>query len=82
MLTCDSVVIEAKDLGLAQRPHSVTQSAPAPGLTLAELERQYIAKVLQEEEGKVAQAAMRLGIPRSTLYQKLKIYSIATETTH
>ncbi len=83
VLTCDSPVIEAGDLGLAQRPHSVSpKTAPDPGLTLAELERQHIAKVLQEEEGKVAQAAARLGIPRSTLYQKLKIYSIGTETTH
>ena len=81
-LTCDSRVIEAQDLGLAQ---SASGSMPAAdmeyGLTLAELERQHIARVLHEESGKVAQAALRLGIPRSTLYQKLKVYGIPTETT-
>jgi DNA-binding NtrC family response regulator len=81
-LTCESRVIEAEDLGLANRtatpmPHLEDE----PALTLAELERQHIARVLHEEAGKVAQAAVRLGIPRSTLYQKLKVYGIPTETT-
>jgi DNA-binding NtrC family response regulator len=80
-LTCDTRVIEAQDLALPQRA-----SAPMPasdselGLTLAEMERQHIARVLHEEAGKVAQAALRLGIPRSTLYQKLKVYGLHTET--
>jgi DNA-binding NtrC family response regulator len=42
------------------------------GLTLAELEKQQIERVLQEEGGRVVNAARRLGIPRSTLYQKIK----------
>lgn len=41
-------------------------------LTLAEVERLHIERVLQEEEGRVEAAARRLGIPRSSLYQKLK----------
>ena len=81
-LTCDTRVIEAQDLGLAQRPSSpMTHSGSEPGLTLAELERQYIARILHEESGRVAQAAVRLGVPRSTLYQKVKVYGIPTETT-
>jgi DNA-binding NtrC family response regulator len=81
-LTCESRVIEAQDLGLAQRAAAPTRPSDAePAVTLAELERQHIARVLHEEAGKVAQAALRLGIPRSTLYQKLKIYGIPTETT-
>lgn len=43
-------------------------------LTLSELERQHIERVLQEEQGRVEKAAVRLGIPRSSLYQKLKKY--------
>jgi DNA-binding NtrC family response regulator len=43
-------------------------------LTLQELERRYIEKVLQEEHGHVGRAAERLGIPRSSLYQKIKKY--------
>jgi DNA-binding NtrC family response regulator len=80
-LTCETRVIEAQDLNLTQRtPTAMSHSDSEPALTLAELERQHIARVLHEESGKVAQAAVRLGIPRSTLYQKLKIYGIASET--
>jgi DNA-binding NtrC family response regulator len=42
--------------------------------TLQELERRYIEKVLHEEHGHVGRAAERLGIPRSSLYQKIKKY--------
>jgi DNA-binding NtrC family response regulator len=81
-LTGESRIIEAQDLNLTQRtPSAMASSESEPALTLAELERQHIARVLHEESGKVAQAALKLGIPRSTLYQKLKIYGIPTETT-
>jgi DNA-binding NtrC family response regulator len=81
-LTGESRIIEAQDLNLTQRtPSAMAHSESEPALTLAELERQHIARVLHEESGKVAQAALKLGIPRSTLYQKLKIYGIPTETT-
>ncbi len=45
-------------------------------LTLSELEKQHIERVLQEERGRVEKAARRLGIPRSSLYQKLKKYQL------
>jgi DNA-binding NtrC family response regulator len=47
-------------------------------LTLLELEKQHIQRVLQEERGRVEKAAKRLGIPRSSLYQKLKKHQIST----
>jgi DNA-binding NtrC family response regulator len=47
-------------------------------LTLVELEKQHIERVLQEEHGRVEKAAKRLGIPRSSLYQKLKKHQIQT----
>lgn len=43
-------------------------------LTIAELERIHIQRVLQEEMGQVATAAARLGIPKSTLYQRIKTF--------
>ncbi|MGI8732760.1 MAG: sigma-54-dependent transcriptional regulator [Pyrinomonadaceae bacterium] len=43
-------------------------------LTLSQLEKQHIERVLEEEQGHVEKAAKRLGIPRSSLYQKLKRY--------
>ena len=45
-------------------------------LTLLELEKQHIERVLQEERGRVEVAAKRLGIPRSSLYQKIKKFQI------
>jgi len=82
-LTCDSRIIEAQDLVLPQRGGgTVANSGTATqdtSMTLADMEKQYIMRVLQEESGKVAQAATRLGIPRSTLYQKIKVYGITNE---
>jgi len=47
-------------------------------MTLIELEKQHIERVLQEEQGRVEKAAKRLGIPRSSLYQKLKKHNIVS----
>ncbi|MFI5234409.1 MAG: helix-turn-helix domain-containing protein [Gemmatimonadales bacterium] len=44
--------------------------------TLAELERHHIGRALQLAGGKVAEAAKLLGVPRSTLYQRLKALGI------
>jgi DNA-binding NtrC family response regulator len=41
-------------------------------LTLREMEQIHIAEVLQEEFGSVEKAARRLGVPRSSLYNKLR----------
>jgi DNA-binding NtrC family response regulator len=45
-------------------------------LTLEQLERRHIERVLNDTQGKVELAASRLGIPRSTLYQRLKAYGM------
>jgi DNA-binding NtrC family response regulator len=42
--------------------------------TLEEMERNYIQQVLHKERGRVQSAAKKLGIPRSSLYHKLKQY--------
>jgi transcriptional regulator of acetoin/glycerol metabolism len=38
------------------------------------MERRYVERVLLAENGSVDRAATRLGIARSTLYQKLRRY--------
>lgn len=43
-------------------------------MTLDALERFHIERILRAEGGRVEAAARRLGIPRSTLYQKLKTF--------
>jgi len=45
-------------------------------LTLIEIEKQHIERVLREEGGRVEKSAKRLGIPRSSLYQKIKKHRI------
>lgn len=47
-------------------------------LTLLEVERQHIEHVLLEEKGSVERTAKRLGVPRSSLYEKLKRHRITT----
>jgi DNA-binding NtrC family response regulator len=47
---------------------------------LADVERRHIERVLAAERGQVDRAAERLGLPRSTLYQRLKEYGISEAT--
>jgi DNA-binding NtrC family response regulator len=49
--------------------------------TLEEVERQHIQEVLFLERGRVEAAAKRLGIPRSSLYNKIKQYGIARQAS-
>jgi DNA-binding NtrC family response regulator len=67
-------------LGDLQFDSHTTIGAPVLNtrLTLVELEKQHIERVLLEERGRVEQAAKRLGVPRSSLYQKLKKHRITT----
>ena len=71
---------EQKSIGLKDLNFDGHTRVGAPlvdsSLTLQELEKQHIERVLQEERGRVEKAAKRLGIPRSSLYQKLKKHQI------
>lgn len=73
VLLSEQRTISIKDLQFDGNSGSRTSYLDT-NLTLSELERQYIERVLQEEQGRVEKAALRLGIPRSSLYQKLKKY--------
>ncbi len=50
-------------------------TAMARRMNLAELEREYIERVLEEEGGNKTRAAQRLGLDRKTLYRKLDEYA-------
>jgi DNA-binding NtrC family response regulator len=67
--------LEAGDFGF-----DFGQGTPADGalanLTLREAERRLIEKALQEERGHVDRAAARLGISRSSLYQRIQKHGI------
>jgi DNA-binding NtrC family response regulator len=85
LLLCGRDVLEPPDLrfeGLATAPPAPSE-APASEtlLTLEEIEKRHIERVLRDMGGRVAEASQRLGIPRSTLYQKIKRFSISLPRT-
>jgi DNA-binding NtrC family response regulator len=62
--------------------NTTTHFQTGPLQTLEEMERQYIKQVLLLEGGRVQSAAKKLGIPRSSLYHKLKQYGMSRRGTH
>jgi DNA-binding NtrC family response regulator len=85
VLLCGRDVLEPADLRFEGPGAPLQTSLEAPAseahLTLEELEKLHIERVLREMGGRVAEASQRLGIPRSTLYQKIKRYSISLPRT-
>jgi len=75
VLLSDQKTIGLKDLNF-EGHGNVTSPSYDSNLTLLELEKQHIKRILMEERGRVEKAASRLGIPRSSLYQKIKRHSI------
>jgi DNA-binding NtrC family response regulator len=73
LLQAKSPVIEVVNLDFAFSTHTET-GKDTSHMTLKELERYHISRILGEEGGHVERAAKRLDIPRSTLYQKLKAH--------
>ncbi len=69
----------ARAPGVRETPISTSRlrvAEPATA-TMNEIEREHIQLALTAENGRVEAAAKRLGIPRSTMYQRLKTYGIA-----
>jgi len=66
--------IDSTDLDLV--PHEVPSSKPDKLSTLAEIEKEHIIKTLEATERNKTKTAEILGIRRSTLYEKLKLYNI------
>jgi DNA-binding NtrC family response regulator len=91
MLTADDLrfdTLSHRMLAVAPVSNGVSQRGPihvasarylgedATDATRAEVERAHIRNALLAEKGRVEAAARRLGIPRSTLYWKLKRYGL------
>jgi len=77
LLSAGGGPIERRHLSLAPGP----PGPRVPGGTLEQMERAHIESVLDEERGHVQRAARRLGIPRSTLYQKLRALGLTARRT-
>src|SRR6185503_2120073 len=54
------------------------RSVEGPAMTLEELEREHILRVLEETDGNRERAAAILGISSRTLYRKLREYESAS----
>ena len=57
--------------------HEQAAALPLAGGTLADMEREYIRRVLREVGGVVQTAAERLGVPRTTLNAKMSKLGIS-----
>lgn len=73
-LLSETEVLTPDDLRFG--PGRMVVSLPADDLPLREVERRHIEGVLRRSEGRVAEAARRLDVPRSSLYERIKRYDI------
>ncbi|MBW2052813.1 MAG: sigma-54-dependent Fis family transcriptional regulator [Deltaproteobacteria bacterium] len=67
-------VIEPEDLTFAE--WRTSRESTKVGLTLDDVEREHIIKVLERFQGRRTEAARALGIDRSTLREKIKRYGL------
>jgi DNA-binding NtrC family response regulator len=74
-LLADGDVLQAADLRLGE---AVAEPAARSwdSMTLAEVERAHVQRVLEACGGQVEEAAVRLGLSRSSLYERLKHYGL------
>jgi DNA-binding NtrC family response regulator len=83
VLLTDGSLIGARELRLHARTDTTSRSAVSSAtedLTLAELERRHIERIYEAEQQNVQRTAVRLGIPRSSLYQKLARLGLLRKT--
>ena len=78
MVTCRNSLLTEEDFQfLAHELEDRKVSTDSPVQTLREMERQAIEAALRRTQGNMKEAALVLGIDRSTLYEKIKKYEIA-----
>ena len=70
-ITLDDLAPQVKE----RRAPDMLAGALVRGMTLSDLEREYIERVLAAEGGNKTRAANRLGLDRKTLYRKLDEYA-------
>jgi len=72
----DETIISARDLPSDLRELSMRTIEAAPRLTLEEMERKYIQEVLIKTNNRKSLAAEILGLPRTTLWRKMKQHGL------
>jgi DNA-binding NtrC family response regulator len=76
VLVSEGKPILTKDLYFIERPEMVREKGKHPK-TLQETERDYIEEILIREDWKVEEASRILGIPRSSLYHKIRQFGLS-----
>ncbi len=77
-----SACVEAADLPPPVSGSAADAASAAPGKTIIENEARLLREVLEECNWNKTEAAARLGISRSTIYEKIKKYQISIPTLH
>ncbi len=83
MALCQGQLIADDDLPpqvREKRPADFLGAAVARRMTLAELEREFILRVFEDEAQNKTRTAQRLGLDRKTLYRKLDEYGYGKDT--
>jgi DNA-binding NtrC family response regulator len=75
VLLATGETVRPRDLHLEFKQEMTPEGGPQ--LTLSEVQRLHIQKVLDMEHGNVARAALRLGVTRSSLYNRMKTFGIS-----
>ena len=76
---CDGELLRRRDLRFDGELEATGVEGLDSHFTLEQLERMHIQRVLQVEQGHVEHAAKRLGISRSSLYQKINKYQLQSK---
>jgi len=80
------VLAKSDQIGISDLPSTVTEfrneKPDTPGQSIIQNEAQLVREVLEQVDWNKTTAAARLGISRSTLYEKLKKYQIRKPTIH
>jgi capsular polysaccharide biosynthesis protein len=80
VLTAENNHLTARHLQFHSSSHSAQAPMQTISGTLKQMECAYINLVLQDEGGSIDRSARRLGIPRSSLYNKMKRFEIPPGT--
>jgi len=75
-IVCDGNLIEAEDLGLTSGAAASCGPATVPASNLTVVERETIARVLQETHWNKSRAATRLGLSRTQLDTRMRKHGL------
>jgi DNA-binding NtrC family response regulator len=75
LLLHDGPVLDRRHLLFDPAAHD-SETGDSEEVTLEAVERRHILRIMKAEDGHVERAAQRLGLSRSALYTKLKLYGV------